>query len=56
MEIIHCALAYRLFNSAKFTNEQKRLVKATVSIMDYQIMKDQLKRSLPVLQLLLIKN
>ena len=30
--------------SANLTKEQKQLVKATVSNMDYQIMKDQLKK------------
>ena len=54
MEILDGVLTYRLFNSANLTNEQKQLVKATVSKMDYQIMKDQLKKSLPVLQLMLI--
>ena len=54
MEILDGILTYRLLNSANFTNEQKQLVKATVSKMDYQIMKDQLKTSLPVLQLMLI--
>ena len=43
MEILDGVLAYRLLNSANLTNEQKQLVKATVSKMDYQIMKDQLK-------------
>ena len=54
MEILDGILTYRLLNSANLTNEQKQLVKATVSKMDYQIMKDQLKTSLPVLQLMLI--
>ena len=54
MEILDGILTYRLLNSANLTNEQKQLVKATVSKMDYQIMKDQLKMSLPVLQLMLI--
>ena len=54
MEILDGVLTYRLFDSANLTNEQKQLVKATVSKMDYQIMKDQLKKSLPVLQLMLI--
>ena len=54
MEILDGVLTYRLFNSANLTNEQKQLVKATVSKIDYQIMKDQLKKSLPVLQLMLI--
>ena len=44
MEILDGVLTYRLFNSANLTNEQKQLVKATVSKMDYQIMKDQLKK------------
>ena len=42
------SLAYEayetLLDSANLTNEQKQLVKATVSKMDYQIMKDQLKK------------
>ena len=42
METLDGALAYRLLNSAKLTNEQKQLVKATISKMDYQIMKNQL--------------
>ena len=54
MEILHGVLTYRLLNTANLTNDQKQLVKATVSNMDHQIMKDQLKRSLPVLQLMLI--
>ena len=44
MEILDSALAYRLLNSVNLTNKQKQLVKATVSKMDYQIMKDQLKK------------
>ena len=44
MEILDGVLAYRLLNSANLSNEQKQLVKATVSKMDYQIMKDQLKK------------
>ena len=44
MEILDGVLAYRLLNSANLTNEQKQLVKATVSKMDYQVMKDQLKK------------
>ena len=52
MQILDGVLAYRLLNTVNLTNEQKRLVitnkqkqlvKATVSKMDYQIMKDQLK-------------
>ena len=52
MQILDGVLAYRLLNTANLTNEQKQLVitnkqkqlvKATVSKMDYQIMKDQLK-------------
>ena len=35
MEILDGVLTYRLFNSANLTNEQKQLVKATVSKMDY---------------------
>ena len=54
MEIIDDVLTYRLINNANFTNEHKLLVKATVSKMDYQIMKDHLKGSLPVLQLMFI--
>ena len=44
MEILDGILAYRLLNSATLTNEQKQLVKTAASIMDYQIMKDQLKK------------
>ena len=44
MEILDGVLAYRILNSANLTNEQKQLVKITVSKMDYQIMKDQLKK------------
>ena len=44
MEIIDDVLTYRLINNANFTNEHKLLVKATVSKMDYQIMKDHLKK------------
>ena len=44
MEILDGVLAYRLLNSANLTNDQKQLVKTTVSKMDYQIMKDQLKK------------
>ena len=44
MEILDGVLAYRLLNSANLTNEQKHLVKGTVSKMDYQIMKDKLKK------------
>ena len=44
MEILDGVLVFRLLNSANLTNEQKQLVKATVSKMDYQIMKDQLKK------------
>ena len=40
IKILDGVLAYRLLNSANLTNEQKQLVKATVSKMDYQIMKD----------------
>ena len=44
MEILDGVLAYRILNSANLTNEQKQLLKITVSKMDYQIMKDQLKK------------
>ena len=44
MEIIDDVLTYRLINNANFTKEHKLLVKATVSKMDYQIMKDHLKK------------
>ena len=44
MEILDGVLAYRLLNTVNLTNEQKQLVKATVSKMDYQIMKDQLEK------------
>ena len=44
MEILDGVLAYRLLNNANLTNEQKHLVKGTVSKMDYQIMKDKLKK------------
>ena len=44
IKLLDGVLAYRLLNSANLTNEQKQLVKATVSKMDYQIMKDQLKK------------
>ena len=54
MKIRDSVLANSLLNSANLNIEQKQLVKATVSKMDYQIMKDQLKKSLPVLQLMLI--
>ena len=40
MEILEGVLAYRLLNSANLTNEQKQLVKSTVSKIEYQIMKD----------------
>lgn len=40
MEMQDDVLAYKLLKSANLTNEQKQLVKATVSKMDYQIMKD----------------
>ena len=43
MEILDGVWAYRLLNSANPTNEQKLLVKAAVSKIDYQIIKDQLK-------------
>ena len=44
MEILDGVWAYRLLNSANPTNEQKLLVKAAVSKIDYQIIKDQLKK------------
>ena len=44
MEILDGVLAYRLLNSVNLTNDQKQLVKTAVSKMDYQIMKDQLKK------------
>ena len=44
MEILDGTLAYRLLNSVNLTNEQKQLVKATVSQINYQIMKGQLKK------------
>ena len=44
MEILEGVLAYKLLNSSNLTNEQKQLVKSTVSKIDYQIMKDQLKK------------
>ena len=44
MEIHDGVLAYRLLNSANLTLEQKQLVKATISKMDYSIMKDQLRK------------
>ena len=54
MEKLDGVLAYRVFNSAYLTNEQKQLVKPTVSKMDYQIMKDQLKKALAVIEVMLI--
>ena len=45
MEILDSVLAYRLCNSANLTNEQKQLVKAMVSQMNYQILKNQLKKA-----------
>ena len=50
MEILDGVLAYRLLNSANLTNEQKQLLKATLSKTDYQIMKDQLKKVFTTLQ------
>ena len=44
MEILDSVLAYRLLNNANLTNEPKQLVKATVSKMDYQIMKNQFRK------------
>ena len=44
MEILHGALAYRLSNSATLSREQKQLVRATVSKMDNNITKDQLRK------------
>ena len=44
MKIRDSVLANSLLNSANLNIEQKQLVKATVSKMDYQIMKDQLKK------------
>ena len=44
MEILDGVHAYRLLNSANLSREQKQLVKATVSKMDCNIMKDQLKK------------
>ena len=44
MEKLDGVLAFRLLNCATLTNKQKQLVKPTVSKMDYQIMKDQLKK------------
>ena len=44
MEILDGVLAYSLLKSANLINEQKQLVKVAVSKMDYQIMKDQLKK------------
>ena len=44
MEILEYDLAYRLLNSANLTIEQKQLVKAKISKMDYQIMKVQIER------------
>ena len=44
MEVLDGVLAYRLLKSVNLTKQQKQLVKATVSNMDYQIMKDQLKK------------
>ena len=37
-------LAYTLFNGGKLSREQKQLVKTTVSKMDSNIMKDQLRK------------
>ena len=45
MEILDGILAYKLLIRAN--NEQKQLIKATVSKMDYQIKKDQLKKVFP---------
>ena len=44
MEILDGVLAYTLLNSANLTSEQKHLVKAPVSKVDYQITKEQLKK------------
>ena len=44
MEVLDGVLAYRLLKSVNLTKQQKQLAKATVSNMDYQIMKDQLKK------------
>ena len=44
MEILHAALSYKLLNSASLPKEQKQMIKASVSKMDYNIMKDQLRK------------
>ena len=44
MTILDGVWAYSLFNSTNLTNKLRQLIKATVSKMDYQIMKDQLKK------------
>ena len=44
LEILNSVLTYTLLNCGKFTNEKKQLIKATVSKMDYQTMKDRLKK------------
>ena len=43
IKILDGVLAYRLLSSTNLTNDQKQSVKATVSKMDYQIMKNQSK-------------
>ena len=48
MEILEYDLAYRLLNSANLTIEQKQLVKAKISKMDYQIMKVQIERAFTI--------
>ena len=44
MKILDEVHVCRLLNSANFFREQKQLVKATVSKMDYDMLKDQLKK------------
>ena len=44
MEILDGVLAYRSLNNTNLINEPKQLVKTKFSKMDYQIMKDQLKK------------
>lgn len=39
MELLYGILAYRLVNSANLTNEQKQLIEAIASKMNYQITK-----------------
>lgn len=43
MPILHAVYSYKLLNSANLSKKQKQMIKASVSKIDYNKMKEQLR-------------